>query len=125
MFRPVIILSSLIILLTACNQNQSDTRTGMAPEKIMMADSCGIALTADNDVKENAQITRYQNAVNQNIQPIANLEKLGWAFVSQARSTFDKGYYNPCPGNFKMYSAKRLISFRGFNASSPYRPSIP
>lgn len=94
MLKPVSILSSLLLIITACNQSQPDTPGETVSEKIIEIDSCDIALTAGSDINIESQITGYQDAVNKNTQALINLEKLGWAFIAQARSTFDNGYYN-------------------------------
>lgn len=55
--------------------------------------SCAVVLTPLEANQSNQDIARYQQAVLQQHQSMANLEKLGWAFVEKARTSFDPGFY--------------------------------
>ncbi len=59
------------------------------------ADSCTIALTPhEGSSRTDEQIIRLQNASRQpSVKQVAYLERLGWAFVAKARSSFDPGFY--------------------------------
>ncbi len=69
---------------TASRKNQS-TFTDSSP--------CAVVLTPLDADQGSQNIARYQQAILQQHQSLANLEKLGWAFVEKARNSFDPGYY--------------------------------
>ena len=93
MFVRISIASSLL-LLVACSQDQTVNTDNLISDNLVTFDSCDIAMSSDNRIEEDAKIRQYQNAVAHAIQPIVNLEKLGWSYVSLARRTYDNGYYN-------------------------------
>lgn len=65
-----------------------------SPPTASIADPCAIALTPhEGSSRTDENIIRLQHASRQAKQPVAHLERLGWAFVAKARSSFDPGFY--------------------------------
>ncbi|MGH9463335.1 MAG: tetratricopeptide repeat protein [Vicinamibacteria bacterium] len=55
---------------------------------------CVIALTPHlGETSEDVLIARLQEKAVGSHQPLAHLERLGWAFVAKARASYDPGYY--------------------------------
>lgn len=94
MFKSLTAVTSLILLLAGCGKDQPDTQHKQVTEHLSNNISCRIALTEDSQTDANNAVRQYQHAVSQNQQPLVNLEKLGWAYVSLARNTYDDGYFN-------------------------------
>ncbi len=94
-----------ITLISACRQSElpgSYAQGGLAEgNKLVSAvnDPCVMVLVpsvikaADTNSETDKLILRYQNAVAQTSEPLAQLERLGWAYVAKARETRDVGYY--------------------------------
>ncbi len=86
----------LTITLIGCTQfdegHVGSNKTASRNIQSTLTDSspCAVVLTP-LDVDQN--IARYQQAILQQRQSLANLEKLGWAFVEKARTSFDPGFY--------------------------------
>lgn len=84
------LLSLTLLMLAACNQNQSADSTAALTTDY---DACTIALAGDDQSDNDKKIRQYQTAVTASGQPLVNLEKLGWAYISLARRSYDQGYY--------------------------------
>ncbi len=82
-----------LLILTGCSQDQSDTQFKPGFTVTKTAGACDLALLPPDKKSHEPKITNYQNLIKNNKQPLINLEKLGWAYVSQARNLFDDGYY--------------------------------
>ncbi|HFD11736.1 MAG TPA: tetratricopeptide repeat protein, partial [Crenotrichaceae bacterium] len=88
----------LVVMLSACTQldeeplhSSIDNRNNQSGT--LNNNPCSIALTALDHNQSSQNISRYQHAILRNHQALANLEKLGWAFVEKARTSFDPGFY--------------------------------
>ena len=90
----------IVLQLTACSFGDQDIQwKESAVDKISLVDEqyidpCGIVLTPLDNTDSGDLIGRYQQAVLRDTLPLANLEKLGWAFISKARAGFDSGFYS-------------------------------
>ena len=107
MFIRFSILSSIILILFACGENQSDEIDYLTSATRVAFDSCDIALSTNGHTEQDTSIRQYQEAAANSIQPLANLEKLGWAYISLARRTYDYGYYNLALETSKCIKTKR------------------
>ena len=107
MFIRTSITSSLVLLLCACSSDQTGRSDNQITANITTIDSCEIALTQEDQILGQEKIRQYQSAVISNRQPLLNLEKLGWAYIAKARSSFDNGYYNLALETSKCLSNKR------------------
>ncbi|WP_089936464.1 tetratricopeptide repeat protein [Candidatus Entotheonella palauensis] len=93
----------VLVLIAGCGRGpQSTTRVSTpadaaGPPMVKAddaADPCTIALTPhEGTSRADEAIIRLQQASRQSQQPMAYLERLGWAFVAKARSSFDPGFY--------------------------------
>ncbi len=64
------------------------------PVANLVPGSCNIALIAHRgSVPEDAKITRLQEVIKSTSDTQATWEKLGWAYIEKARSSFDPGFY--------------------------------
>jgi tetratricopeptide (TPR) repeat protein len=81
----------LLVVLgwTACSPN---VQHASQPESL--ADPCAIALSAPGGVQSaDGQIRRLQQEARQARNPSLKLERLGWLYVSRARTRYDPGFY--------------------------------
>ncbi len=89
----------LAITLIGCTQldegHVDSIKTATRDTQHTFTDSspCAVVVTPLNADQGSQNIARYQQAILQQRQSLANLEKLGWAFVEKARSSFDPGFY--------------------------------
>lgn len=94
---PKLLLS--LLMLTACEQTSplmtSAAENIVKPVAVQSIDinPCEIILTPVEGVEHDSLIWRYQKAITNHSQILVNLEKLGWAYVSEARKSFDNGYF--------------------------------
>lgn len=90
----------IVMQLTACSFGNQDAQwKESAVETISLIDEqymdpCRVVLTPLDITDSGNLIGRYQQAVLRNTLPLENLEKLGWAFISKARTRFDSGFYS-------------------------------
>lgn len=88
-----------VVLLTACSPDQHDdqrTKASMNAFALVdnnLADSCRIVLTTLEQTDQEDSISQYQQAVLNDKNALPNLEKLGWALIAKARTSYDTGYY--------------------------------
>lgn len=93
----------VLVLITGCGHDPQPTAGTLSPADAdvsamsrvgEVADPCTIALTPHEGTNRTDEaIIRLQHALRQSTQPMAYLERLGWAFVAKARSSFDPGFY--------------------------------
>jgi tetratricopeptide (TPR) repeat protein len=78
----------LAMLLVGCAPQHEPSKQVRAPDSmaILLAPHIG-------EGKLDSEIRRLQDEVRAGRSPDVSLERLGWAFVSKARETFDSGYY--------------------------------
>ena len=94
MFIRASIMGSLILMLCACSTDQPGNPDNQITANLVNIDSCQVVLIRNDQTPGQEEIQQYQSAVIDNRQPLVNLEKLGWAYISLARRTYDDGYYN-------------------------------
>ena len=89
--------------------------TSMATS-VSPSDPCAIALTPHVGTDPtDQQIIRLQHKSRQAVEPVAYLERLGWAFVAKGRASFDPGFYTLaeqcalCIASQKPHSAEALL----------------
>lgn len=88
-----------LLLLAACGTEFSNTGqpdkavTKSSGQSMDLEKPCNIVVTPLVEAGQDKAITRYQKAILNNVMPLPNLEKLGWEFISEARHSFDSGYY--------------------------------
>ena len=88
--RPSIAIGLCLATFWGCSQESLEPQ----PPPPLPSDACSFALTRHPGEEDTDQeIRRLQKLVVTKNQPIAYLERLGWAFVSKARLSFDPGYY--------------------------------
>ncbi len=64
------------------------------PAAALESESCRIVLVSPSgQADRNQAIARWQALVREGTNVVAYLERLGWAYVAQARATLDPGYY--------------------------------
>ena len=102
MKRVALTVASLLlsVILVGCSRNQASPSStdpgseGRFSAAVSGLDPCGIVLTPQpGDQRLDRDISRWQARVRHASDPVPALERLGWAFVGKARTTFDPGYY--------------------------------
>jgi tetratricopeptide (TPR) repeat protein len=73
---------------TACNPGATQLSGKSSP-----SDPCAIALLAPNAQSADSSIEQLQREARQARDPSAKLERLGWVYVSRARTDHDPGFY--------------------------------
>ena len=90
----------IVMLITACSSGDQDALwkesavDSTASVDGQFLDPCSVVLTPLDNTDPDDLISHYQRAVVRDSLPLANLEKLGWAFISKARASFDTGFYS-------------------------------
>ena len=96
-FIVTIGLSAILASLAACGDVAPTTSNASAHGRdstTRVNDSCSIALTAhQGEDATDREIARFQSLAHRNQNPIPYLERLGWAYIAKARTSFDPGYY--------------------------------
>ena len=97
-------LKCLIVLLTVtgCQDNGSTNEEINTQEfrtdsltKTLSPDPCSIVLIAHTGLsRSDLEIIRRQKQIESVQNPVPYLERLGWAYVNKARTSFDSGYYH-------------------------------
>ena len=83
--RISLCLMSLILLLAGCHTgSQPPTRSNLKSQA-----PCALALAASNS----EEIARLQRDAERADDPSQALQKLGWKYIEEARTTYDPGYY--------------------------------
>ncbi len=84
-------------LLAVLVTSGCDSGGNMAAKPVSAAlqpDACAIALAPHSGSERvDQEISRRQQLARQSDQSVAQLERLGWAFVTKARTSFDPGFY--------------------------------
>lgn len=79
-----------LLLIAGCRH----TEPPAAPADKLSLNSCKVALAAHNgEAHIDRDIQKMQEAIRAAREPEAKVERLGWLFVSKARSSHDDGYY--------------------------------
>ncbi len=61
---------------------------------VSTTDPCAVALAPhEGTSRTDQEIIRLQHEAGRAVEPVASLERLGWAFVAKARASFDPGFY--------------------------------
>ena len=112
----------ILLLLVGCGRDEPST-TQPAPgvetpatTAVRTTDPCAIALTPHTgEDRIDQEIVRLQQAARHATDPMAFLERLGWAFVAKARYSFDPGFYTLaescalCIATQRLQSAEALL----------------
>lgn len=106
----------LICLLTgtsACNLISQDKQK-LAVNQDSSPAACLIALAEhDGSTPYDLKIQRLQQQLSQKPDHFASLEKLGWAYVDKAASSFDPGYYKLAEQTVVCLQSKHTDEFAG------------
>jgi tetratricopeptide (TPR) repeat protein len=90
----------ILLLLVGCGRDEPSTAQPapgvetFTTTAVRTTDACAIALTPHTgEGRLDQEIVRLQQATRRATEPVAFLERLGWAFVAKARHSFDPGFY--------------------------------
>ena len=87
-------MGGLILVVAALISNASRARNNSQPASSPFSPSCHLILTSLGGEKPiDREISQQQKRILNGSQSVPDFERLGWAFVRKARSTFDYGYY--------------------------------
>lgn len=88
-------LAPALIAMTGCNEiNESSVSQAQPGLSATEVNPCTVALTQHQGTEAiDRTILQLQEKLHQQDKPLALLERLGWAFVTKARTSFDEGYY--------------------------------
>ena len=89
-----------LLLLAGCESHEPATGKTTPPvgapvsPRVSTIDPCAVALAPHEGVDHaDRQIIHLQQEARRAAEPIAHLERLGWAFIAKARRSFDPGFY--------------------------------
>ncbi len=90
LYQAVVFNSVFLFLLLGCEKvEESDRReVGFEPAPLDVA-----MVPHEGDDLFDREIQQAQTRVDEGRFPVAALERLGWAYISKARASFDGGYY--------------------------------
>ena len=90
--KPFLLLASCLPLLLIAGCRRAEPPD--APADKFSLNSCKAALAAHNgEAHIDRDIQKMQKAIRAAREPEVKVERLGWLFVSKARSSHDDGYY--------------------------------
>ena len=92
--KSLFTLSVASVLLTSCSPNKSRTLNQASTPPAPSASPLSIVLALQpGDARNAAKIAGLQKHIREGKQTALALEQLGWVFVSEARISFDPGYF--------------------------------
>ena len=104
-----LILSISFGLLAACTDMSESSHVSGAAKFVSNADACKIALAPHAGATHaSLEISHRQQQIKHVADPVPYLERLGWAYISKARESFDPGFYR-----LAEQSALCMVSING------------
>jgi hypothetical protein len=89
-----------LLWLAGCRQEESPSGRPppavhtVAPAAVSTTDPCAMALVPHEGMdRVDQEISHFQHNVRQMAESAVYLERLGWAFITKARLSFDPGFY--------------------------------
>src|SRR5437762_553258 len=87
-------LCAASIVFTSCCPNKSTANKQHLPPNALSVSPLSILLAAQpGEARNAAKITRLQKQIREGKQTSVALEQMGWTYVSEARASFDPGYF--------------------------------
>src|SRR5690349_16020880 len=92
--KPLLALSAASVLFMSCSPNKSRTANRSSTHPASSPNSVSIVLAAPpGDTHNAARIAGLEKQIREGKQTALALEQLGWAFVSEARLSFEPGCF--------------------------------
>src|ERR1051326_5482176 len=93
-WRGFVLLPIIAALFVACSPNKSRTANQTSTPPTPSANPLSIVLAQEpGDARNAAKIADLQRRIRKGKQTALALEQLGWVFISEARTSFDPGYF--------------------------------